>query len=264
MYPSSWLGAGQTSRSAGRMCICFSIRSLCHLSESIPTQSLQCLRMTFQLRCHFYWFSCCVEEGEGGWGDWERVRGREREREREGEGELAREGSGSLAWSENGACLCFCLVVFFKWPSNPAAVGLLFPASLSAWQQWGVGLLWLCSGCLPVCWKERRRWREEGERKGGGGSLWSLADIPVSSPKLLVFFSQISGNCFAKIWVSAGFAPGPRSCCSFRCDWIPFPPSPTPQQHKRHLHILRLPNLSVIQDFLIDKALVYLADVWPT
>lgn len=39
---SGWIRVGQTGSSAGRMCICFSIRSLNHISESIPPQSSLC------------------------------------------------------------------------------------------------------------------------------------------------------------------------------------------------------------------------------
>lgn len=41
--------------------------NVCHISAGIPPQSSLRSRMTFQLRCHFYWFSCCVGE-VGGWG----------------------------------------------------------------------------------------------------------------------------------------------------------------------------------------------------
>lgn len=140
---SSWTRAGQAGRSAGRMCICFSTCSVRRESASIPPQRLLCSRMTFRLPCHFYWFSCCVGE-------------------RRGVGEVIRgEGERTLVpWHELKMELCvLCLVVFFKWPSNPAAVRLPFLAFLSV----EVGLLWIC---LSLCWGLRRRWREEGKGRG--------------------------------------------------------------------------------------------------
>lgn len=102
------------------------------------------------------------------------------------------------------------------------------------------------SACLLERVEEKRGGRRE-EREGDQG-LQFLADIPVSSPQLPYFHS-----CFLAIALPSGFS----GCCSTVIGSLS--PFPAPQQHQRPLHIHRLPNLSVIQDLLIDKVLVYLA-----
>lgn len=75
---------------------------------------------------------------------------------------------------------------------------------------------WDCCGSAPaVCPSAERRGGDEGRkergREGGAGSLWSLADIPVSSPKLLLSLSfPISGNSFAKNLSFSRFCSWPQ------------------------------------------------------
>lgn len=104
--------------------------------------------------------------------------------------------------------------------------------------------------------KGGRREGRKGGREGEQG-LWSLTNIPVSSPKLPSFRSHFFRNRFT-IGFLRLLLRAPGATVAFAVIGS-LSPSPTPQQHRHHLHIQRLPNLSVIQDLLIDKALVYLA-----
>lgn len=158
--------------------------------------------MTFQLRCHFYWYSCCME---------------------------GREGACSLS--------TLCLDLFFKWPSNPAAVWLPFLASLFPWQQWGVGWQWLSSKCLSAYLSDEeresvnkgRKERHEWEREWG-----ALIDIPSSLSKLLLSFSPYFDSGFAV--ESAIVAVSSRIYCGFVCDWFPSPIFNTSATQTQPLH----------------------------
>lgn len=202
---TSWSRSGQTS--TGRMCICFSIGSLCHVSESIPPQSRLCSRMTFQQHCHFYWFSCCVEgEGERGRGLW----------------------FPGVIWKWSPSLLC--LVVFFKWPSNPAAVRLLSLASLSVATVRSVIAVAQCrlSACLLERVEEKR-----GGRPGLAVSRWHSR---LFSPTPLFSF-LLSGNCsaigFLRLLLHCDWLPFPIPSTSATPTSPPHPPPPQPVSHPR-------------------------------
>lgn len=89
---------------------------------------------------------------------------------------------------------------------------------------------------LSACLLKREEEMKGGkEGREGEQGLWSLTDIPVSSPKLFSFRSHFR---FA-IGFLRLLLPAPGASVAFTVIGS-LSPSPTPQQHRHHLH--RLPQ----------------------
>lgn len=188
---------------------------LCHISASIPPQSSLRSRMTFQLHCHFYWFSCCVGEAEGvgGRGDWERERGREGARE--GKWERALVPQYEQKMEPVSALHAHVLEMTLKSSCNQTAYPRL---SLSvATVRSGIAAHQLRLSveegrCRTEGEKERRDRRKEGRICGLSLTLQN---------------SSLSTPLFWQPLCDLASAPGSRSCGRFHCDWLPSPISNT-------------------------------------